>query len=160
MTQDKIIHGFEGKYSYLSNFYACQTKYDKTLSHYNMFPTSEHAYQAMKATTLEDADAIAFAGTPDEAKKVAHKVATRKDWDDIKENVMLEIVRSKFENPLLRQRLILTAAEGYEGFCEDNYWHDNFWGNCTCEKCKNIIGQNKLGLTLARVRQEIMDEIQ
>lgn len=41
-----MITSFEGKYSFLSNFYACQTEY-----HNVKYPTSEHAYQAAKQVT-------------------------------------------------------------------------------------------------------------
>ena len=153
----KIVHGFEGKFSFLSNFYACRTNFKRTESIETEFPTSEHAYQAAKAVYMEDADRIAEADTPDQAKRRAHQITCREDWDQVKDEIMLQVVRSKFKNPEMRRRLMITAIEGYDGFCEDNYWHDNYWGNCTCEKCKDIPGQNKLGLILEKVRQEIID---
>ena len=155
--EPKTIHGFEGKYSFLSNFYACETYYPYTLTRETpYFPTSEHAYQAMKAIDEDDADSIRCAPTPDQAKRIAHKITVRKDWEDIKDDIMLAIVRAKFTNPVMRQRLILTLIKGYEDMVEDNYWHDNYWGNCTCERCKNIVGQNKLGKILKQVREEII----
>ena len=36
---------------------------------------------------------------------------------------------------------------------EKNYWHDNFWGVCTCGKCST--GKNHLGTILIQVREEI-----
>jgi hypothetical protein len=33
---------------------------------------------------------------------------------------------------------------------ESNWWHDNFWGVCTCNKCKD--GENNLGKILMDIR--------
>ena len=38
---------------------------------------------------------------------------------------------------------------------EGNYWHDNYWGNCLCPKCKEIEGQNQLGKILMKVRSTL-----
>jgi len=48
----------------------------------------------------------------------------------------------------------LKNTEGYE-LIEGNFWHDCYWGNCSCEKCKNIEGQNVLGRLLMKVRTAI-----
>ena len=58
---------------------------------------------------------------------------------------MYDVCYEKFTNNdalHLKERLLKT---GKEELVEGNTWHDNYWGNCTCEKCKNIAGQNKLG---------------
>ena len=65
---------------------------------------------------------------------------------------MLIGLRKKFANPELRDLLLAT---GDEELVEGNYWHDNEWGNCTCPRCKNIPGKNKLGKLLMQVREEI-----
>lgn len=44
------------------------------------------------------------------------------------------------------------TSERWREIVEGNYWHDNYWGNCTCDKCKNIEGQNKLGKILMKIR--------
>jgi len=38
---------------------------------------------------------------------------------------------------------------------EGNAWHDNFWGDCFCEKCRDIEGLNVLGNILMRIREEL-----
>ena len=38
---------------------------------------------------------------------------------------------------------------------EENYWHDNFWGNCLCPECNQIKGQNNLGKILIFVKEVI-----
>ncbi len=69
---------------------------------------------------------------------------------------MRKIVREKFiQNPNLKKALIST---GKATLVEGNYWHDNTWGNCTCEKCKNIPGKNYLGTILEDIRTEFSQE--
>jgi ribA/ribD-fused uncharacterized protein len=75
----------------------------------------------------------------------------RDDWDEVKTKVMLDVVRIKFSNPILRKMLLET---GEEELVEGNHWHDNFWGSCRCEKCGSS-GQNMLGKILMQVRTEI-----
>jgi predicted NAD-dependent protein-ADP-ribosyltransferase YbiA (DUF1768 family) len=65
---------------------------------------------------------------------------------------MLYIIRNKFSDKYMSDLLLNT---GDEELIEGNYWHDNYWGNCTCSKCKDIEGQNKLGKILMKVRDEI-----
>jgi len=149
----KMVHGFDNKYSFLSNFYACQVEYEGIT-----YPTSEHAFQAAKTLDPEKRKWIAAAPTPGQAKRRGHAVELRPDWEEVKDNVMLDIVREKFKNEDMRSRLITAICEGYDGFCEDNYWHDNYWGNCTCPKCCNIEGQNQLGKIIMQVANEIIKE--
>ena len=150
----KMIHGFDNKYSFLSNFYACQVEYEGIT-----YPTSEHAFQAAKSLDPDIRKWIAAASTPGQAKRRGRSIELRPDWEKIKDQVMFDIVREKFKNEDMRVRLLMTIGEGYDGFCEDNYWHDNYWGNCNCERCKNIEGKNMLGKILMDVANEVVEEI-
>lgn len=150
----KMVHGFENEFSFLSNFAACDVKY-----HGNIYKTAEHAFQAAKATTKQDHDYVASAPTPGQAKWRGRSITICKQWDAMKDEVMLEIVRAKFQDVEMRQKLIKALADGWDGFCEDNYWHDNYWGNCTCPACAHIEGQNHLGKILMQVANEIVAEI-
>lgn len=150
----KMIHGFDNKYSFLSNFYACQVEYEGIT-----YPTSEHAFQAAKSLDPNIRKWIATASTPGQAKRRGRSIELRSDWEEIKDQVMFDIVREKFKNEDMRARLLMTIGEGYDGFCEDNYWHDNYWGNCNCERCKNIEGKNMLGKILMDVANKIVEEI-
>lgn len=153
------LHGFNNKYECLSNFAACDTFYaNKIIPQGYVFKTSEHAYQAAKATDIGDMMFIAHASTPAAAKRRSRMIEVRPDWDEVKDRVMLEIVRSKFEDPDMRSRILDTKAEGFDELSEDNWWHDNYWGNCLCPKCASIVGQNKLGKILTQVREEIIEE--
>lgn len=81
-----------------------------------------------------------------DAKKLGKLVTIRPDWDEIKVEVMYEIVKAKFHyNPDLREMLLATEdAELIEG----NWWGDTFWGVCKGQ------GLNNLGKILMRVRDE------
>ena len=150
----KMVHGFDNKYSFLSNFYACQVTYEGIT-----YPTSEHAFQAAKSLDTKAREWVAAAPTPGQAKRRGRAVELRPDWEKVKDQVMLDIVREKFKNEDMRARLLATIGEGYDGFCEDNYWHDNYWGNCNCTKCANIEGKNMLGKVLMEVAREVISEV-
>lgn len=145
------IKSFEGKYEFLSNFYPSPILVDGI-----SYPTVEHAFQATKSLSKEERVEIAKALTPGQAKRLGRKVKLRDDWETVKDEVMKTFVRAKFEtNRELRKRLLET---GNEFLVEGNTWHDNYWGNCSCEKCKNIKGKNQLGKTLMQVREELLHD--
>ena len=81
----------------------------------------------------------------------------RSDWEDIKLLVLKELIRIKFiSNPNLLYQL-LNTGEAY--LSEDNTWHDNFYGNCTCGRCQNITGLNHLGSALMQFRDQLWHNI-
>ena len=47
----------------------------------------------------------------------------------------------------------MLLATGGEELIEGNWWHDNFFGVCTCGPCDGK-GKNNLGKILMRVREE------
>ena len=53
------------------------------------------------------------------------------------------------QNNDLREKLFKT---GDLLLVEGNYWHDNYWGDCFCDKCKGRKGENFLGRILMNVR--------
>jgi predicted NAD-dependent protein-ADP-ribosyltransferase YbiA (DUF1768 family) len=59
---------------------------------------------------------------------------------------MEELVRRKFADPELAEKLLAT---GDEELVEGNTWNDRFWGVCRGE------GRNELGKILMRVRAEL-----
>jgi ribA/ribD-fused uncharacterized protein len=140
------ITSFRGDHRYLSNFYASPITFDN-----QSWPTAEHLYQALKTTDAETRETIRQLSTPREAKLLGQIVALRPNWDDVKFAYMLQVVRLKFHrNPELRAKLLATGdAEIVEG----NTWHDNLWGDCSCERCQHIPGLNRLGEILMHVRR-------
>lgn len=142
-----MINCFDGEFAFLSNFHPSMITDGN-----EWFPTVEHYFQAAKTETMEDYMKIAAALTPGQAKRLGRNVKLRSDWEEVKDQVMLEALRKKFAIPKLSEKLLAT---GDEELVEGNHWHDNTWGNCTCDQCKNIPGQNKLGKMLMQVREEI-----
>lgn len=145
-----MIDFFDGEFAFLSNFYNASCIFEE-----KFYPTVEHAFQAAKSLDHAERDWIAAAGSPGLAKRLGRRVNLRSDWEKIKFDVMEECLRSKFTDPVLKQKLLAT---GDEELVEGNYWHDNTYGNCSCEKCKDIVGRNMLGNILMKLRTEFMEE--
>lgn len=142
------IDSFTGEYDFLSNFaYSPITRYGISI------PTAEHAFQMLKATNFNDMQYIAQAHTPGLAKSRGRAVNMRGDWEQVKYEVMYAVQIDKYQqNPQLLKKLLATGNAELE---EGNWWHDNIWGNCKCDRCKNIEGRNMLGEILMRVRSEL-----
>jgi ribA/ribD-fused uncharacterized protein len=140
MTQP--IKAFVGDYRFLSNFYPAPITY-KGID----YPTTEHAYQAQKSTKNSDKLTIAATATPAKAKVAARMLKRRSNWDKIKVEVMLDVLRLKFEpgSDLAKKLLATNNAKLYEG----NTWGDIFWGVYEGK------GENKLGKLLMQVRKEL-----
>lgn len=141
-----MINEFDGKYAFLSNFYESPINFQGEI-----FPTVEHLFQARKTIDPNAFLEIRLAETPGRAKRLGRRVALRPDWEEIKDDVMMDALRRKFCNPNLFH---LLAATGSEELVEGNTWHDNYWGDCHCPRCKNIPGKNALGKMLMKLRDE------
>lgn len=134
-----------------------------------MYPNAEVAFQAGKFRN--DKDRKIFRDkypNPGKAKKIGNSIALRSDWESFKDEWMYYVLTAKFNTPdpkkvdeatyfaknrlYLKQALLNTKDYYLE---EGNFWHDNYWGNCYCEKCRDIKGQNKLGELLMKVRSEL-----
>ncbi len=141
------IKQFKGGSRFLSNFYPVQMSHDGI-----KYPTVEHAFQAAKTLDFEHRWKIAKMGSPGAAKRAGKGVTLRPDWESAKNNIMIELVLQKFSrHPELRQQLLATAeAELVEG----NWWHDNYWGDCSCEDCDQP-GENVLGRILMTTRKSL-----
>lgn len=116
-----------------------------------IYYTPEHFYQAMKSTSEMTRELISKQQNGIKAKKVGRIITLRKDWEDIKIKVMFFAQRHRFsDGTAWRTRLQRTDGE----IVETNNWHDNYWGNCICNKCKEIEGKNMLGKILMEIRDE------
>ena len=144
------IDKFRNQYYFLSNFYPCQINYKGII-----YPSVEHAFQAAKVISYRTKIKISQIENPGSAKSYARKCKIRKDWEKIKVAVMSDILLLKFQDKSLFQQLKNTGNKYIE---EGNYWHDNFWGNCYCQKCKKINGKNILGKILMTIREKTKGE--
>ena len=136
-----MIDCFDGEFAFLSNFHPSMITDGN-----EWFPTVEHYFQAAKTTNMEEYKAIAAALTPGQAKRLGRKVTLRPDWEEVKDQVMLEALRKKFSIPILREQLLATENKY---LIEGNTWGDKYWGVCEGE------GLNHLGALLMRVREEL-----
>jgi len=148
--ESAVIDDFKGDFRFLSNFYPSPIIWKN-----REWPSVEHAYQAAKSLLQFEQDEIRTCGPAWKAKKLGRKVMMRPDWEENKADVMKELVRRKFQqNDLLRQSLLITEDAI---LIEGNGWHDNFWGDCGCDKCEGIKGQNMLGKILMEIREELKE---
>lgn len=135
---------FKGEYYFLSNFYPQSIEFEGLT-----FGSVEAAFQAAK--TLDNEERKQFVGLqPGEAKHLGRRITLRDDWENVKFDIMRELVYKKFsQNSKLKAKLLETGdAELIEG----NTWHDNIWGSCSCAKCFKKDGENHLGKILMEVR--------
>lgn len=140
------IARFDGEYAFLSNFHPAPLRYGGLT-----WPTVEHAFHAHKTTDQKTRQRISSLPTPAEAKRAGRSLALRPDWDDIRKQVMLDLLIAKFRHQgSLAGRL---AATGSRLLVEGNTWHDQFWGSCECDReaCR-VAGLNYLGRLLMAVR--------
>lgn len=139
-TGEPIVH-FDGEYAFLSNFFDSPL----FLNGYS-FQNGEAAFQAFK-----DMDSTTkFATlTPGKAKRLGRQVKLRPDWEVVKTSIMEEVVRAKFtQNEELQEKLLATDDRL---LIEGNWWNDKIWG------VSNGRGENRLGIILMMVRQELKE---
>jgi ribA/ribD-fused uncharacterized protein len=137
------IKSFSGDYSFLSNFYVSPVTFEG-----ETYPSVEHAFQAAKSLDPIIRERIRTATTPGIAKKLGRAIKhLRLDWEQVKLDVMLTLLRAKFQNVNLVRQLLAT---GGANLVEGNTWNDHFWGVCNGE------GKNHLGRLLMQVRQETL----
>ena len=150
-----MIYRFIGKYEALSNFAPVFVTYENMT-----YSTVEHAFVAAKSRDLKFRRDIGMmpSNKAGLAKKWGRTVELRSDWEKVKLGIMQELLMEKF-NPekkvlnISNPHYEVLKSTGDELLVEGNYWHDNFWGDCRCDKCMKIEGKNHLGLLLMKVRE-------
>jgi len=137
----KQVEQFTNDYEWLSNFYPVLIWLDHI-----SYGSVEHAYQAAKSLDAVYRDLIKSCQTANLAKQLGKKIRLRPNWDSIKLEIMFGLLRQKFSNPELKQKLL--GTKGIE-LIEGNWWNDTYWGVC------NGHGENKLGKLIMKVREEL-----
>ena len=155
-----MIESFSGRYNFLSNFYPAKIEHQGIT-----YPTLEHYYVSMKVkndqqidgkyiTMIDCRELIAKMPNPARVKQFGKIIKVRRDWDDVKLDIMLWGIREKFKHTDLKDLLLST---GDQELVEGNSWHDNFFGVCSCGSCLGK-GQNNLGKILMKVRDELRQQ--
>jgi ribA/ribD-fused uncharacterized protein len=130
---------FQGEFRFLSNFWW-----------YGDGTTVEHQYQAEKTFDPEQRELVLRCAMPGDAKRAGRFVSIRPDWEDIKIEVMLNLLRRKFAyGTALTTDLLNTRGMQ---LIEGNYRGDDFWG----VDLNTGRGDNVLGQLLMLVRRELI----
>jgi hypothetical protein len=112
------------------------------------WPHSEGYYQAMKAFGTNDwefAKREIQKRDPMDSWSLGQTVSLRRDWEEVKADIMMRALREKFKDPYLRSLLIST-----DGYPLVQLKHCSYWGSGLDGK-----GENKLGELLQQLRDEI-----
>ena len=128
---------FRGELFFLSNLFETKIQIGNFT-----FENAEAAFQSFKDLKRQKEFEKIDGAT---AKKLGKKVNLRNDWTEIKIEIMELVLREKFSNEILKQKLIAT---GDLELIETNHWKDFYWGVCDGR------GQNQLGKLLMKLRGE------
>jgi ribA/ribD-fused uncharacterized protein len=134
---DKIT-SFSGENFFLSNFYPVEITYEGIT-----YPSVEHAYQAAKTEDDNEKIYISHLKTAAQAKKYGKRLKLRPNWNNLKWQIMVDLVTKKFSVPELKEKLLAT---GHVDLVEGNNFGDVVWGVC------NGVGKNQLGEILMNLR--------
>lgn len=137
-----------GKYGFLPNLYKKSIIFEE-----REFPTAEHAYQFGKFRDEETREWAMNAPKPHLLSILAHGLFSWdvvKDWSKIKVPRMYNVLKIKFSDNELKNKLIDTR----DSILIENSKSDAFWGIG-----KNGKGKNMLGNLLMKVREEIKLEV-
>lgn len=141
--EDIKFYGTHLPYFEFSNFYRAEIVIDD-----KSYPTTEHYYQSKKFEGTDYEEKVRLCKTPGDAAKMGRdkSLPLRKDWEQVKDDVMLKALRAKFTQHLkLKEKLLSTGDRKISEWTKnDSYWGEYHSG-----------GQNKLGLSLMKVRSEL-----
>lgn len=159
-----FICSFVDEYAFLSNFYQCHLYEDVNTDKGIVglvFDSAEAQFQSHKTLDLTERKKFTKM-SPKDAKHYGRRVKLRKDWEEIKDDLMFWIVFRKFYNNVpLQHKLMMT---GKTPIIEGNTWGDTYWGMVK-KKIPNgnsmvdtWVGENRLGYILMKVRDIMIDK--
>lgn len=148
LDTDTQVFFYEQDFYVLSNFSSFRVLWEGI-----DFDTSEAAYHWEKFPHSDVIKhAIRTARSGHEAFKIAERFSKdkRKDWDEVKFDIMRSILLAKVEQHEYVKRKLL--ATGNRELIEDS-WRDNVWG-----WGPNKDGQNMLGKIWMSIRDELLNK--
>ena len=130
---------------FLSNMVDCVVQYDGVT-----YRSVEHAYQAQKShedlwkeyCQRQDVNSH-------QVKRKSHRIDIRDDWEEVKLQIMADLLLQKFKQQPFYSKLLDLQHEYIQ---EGNYWGDTFWG--VCEKTGE--GRNVLGKLIMNIRNAFL----
>lgn len=145
LDTDERVCFYEQDFYVLSNFSSFRVLWKG-----EDFDTSEQVYhwEKFQGDSLVQG-IIMLATSAHEAFKLAerHKEFRRPDWDDVKVDIMRDILRAKVaQHEYVRRKLLATGDRELV----ENSWRDWFWG-CGSDGT----GQNQLGKLWMEIRAEL-----
>lgn len=144
---DSPIKGFTRGFIYLANDSPYPIVVDQIY-----YKTLEHAFQAHKVLSQKKREIIALSPTAEHARSLVENIPTRDDWDDVKLDVLRQLLEVKFNSNQLRPALIETLPRP---LINQNTDHDQLWGDCVCSEHIDEPGQNLLGQLLTELRDRL-----
>lgn len=114
------------------------------------WPTSEHYYQAMKFLDEDVQEKIRLCKSPGAAAAMGRdrSLPLREDWDEVRDEIMRDVVYAKFTQHEDLKELLLNTE--HEHIIEDSPV-DFYWG-CGHDGT----GKNMLGRVLMEVRESLI----
>jgi len=137
-----VIESFTGKYKFLSNMFIAPF----IGADGKMYQSVEHYFQSHKSNDEYISQEIRSAKTPNEARRLGRRCFIRDDWEEVKDLIMIDAVKLKFNNGSLKKMLKKTTPHT---LTEKNTWGDMYWGEV------DGVGLNKLGKILMAVREVV-----
>jgi ribA/ribD-fused uncharacterized protein len=152
----------QNEYNAFSNYYKINFEYENLL-----YSSSEHAYHSKKFNDEWYCEEIRKAKTPSVSKELGNmksgqwskdgvkslikeaksrKIKIIPNWNEIKNDIMYEILCEKFKDKKLRKLLKNTGNK----LIRECSPYDDYWGIGRYGK-----GENHLGLILMKIRREI-----
>lgn len=141
-----VIDCFYEDYEFLSNFYYHEIYYNG----YKYFSV-EHGIYVLKCEHEKDRNQVLNAKNLKEARKMSKNFEVKKNWNEVKNIEMKNLLRAKFRDVGLRNKL--DETKGKQIIVKNN-WHDVYWGVCVCKKHCTYPGKNVLGVFLMSIRDE------
>lgn len=144
-----VINSFKGRYGFLSNFHVAPVSVVNQFSVRLTYASAEHAYQAAKAKTHNDHNAVMNALTPRDARRIGRSIECCGDWYYSRLAVMYRILEAKF----LQNENCASALLSTSGIIYADVGGNTFWG--VKEYSGRITGANLLGILLMEVRDTV-----
>lgn len=116
-----------------------------------LFPSAENAYQSSRFSDPAVSGKFQYLRPDTAAYRGAYYRTTVPGWDDMREDVLREVLDAKFSDPDMRLKL---KSTGLAPIVLVNFRHENELGSCACPKCR-MRGRNMAGAVLERIRAAI-----